>query len=111
MRMVRTRVDLELAELLGTELRPRKHPLDGPADDLFGSPLEEVTERLLLEAPWIAAVADVDLRFALVAADGDPRRVEDDHVIARVEIRGVRGLVLALEDARDPRREAAECLI
>ena len=36
--------------------------------------------------------------------------LSDDHVVARVEVGGIGGLVLALEDARDARREAAERL-
>ena len=111
MRVVGAGVDLQLAKLLGAELRPRQHPLHGAADDLFGSPLEEVTEGLLLVALGMAAVADVELRLALVAGDGDPRRVEDDDVVARVEVRRVGRLVLALEDAGDPRRQAAERLV
>ena len=71
MRMVRAGVDLELAELLRAEAVPRQHALDGAADDLFGPPLEQVAEGLLLEALRVAAVADVELARALVAGDGD----------------------------------------
>src|SRR4051812_26480933 len=79
MRMVRAGVDLELAELLAAEPVPRKHPLDGSPDDLLGTTLEELPERLLLEALGMAAVADVQLRFLLVARDSDARRIQDDH--------------------------------
>src|SRR3954451_4896328 len=111
MRVIGSGVDLELAELLHAELGSRQHPLDGAADDLLGASLEEMAERLLAVALGEAAVPDVELALALVAGDGDPRGVEDDDVIARVEVRRPGRLVLAFEDARDPRREAPERLV
>src|SRR3954453_6597122 len=111
MRVIGSGVDLQLAELLHTELVPRQHPLDGAADDLLGASLEKVAEGLLAVALREPAVPDVELGLALVAADGDPRGIEHDHVVARVEVRRPGRLVLALEDARDPRREAPERLV
>src|SRR5689334_21718121 len=103
MRMIRAGVDLELAQLLGAEPIVREHALHGPADDLLRPALEQVTEGLLLEVLRIAAVPGVDLALELVAGDRDPASIEDDHVVAGVEV-GLEGrLVLALEDARDPR--------
>ena len=67
MRVVGAGVDLQLAELLHAERGPRQHALDGAADDLLRPALEELTEGLLLVAPRVAAVADVELRLALVA--------------------------------------------
>ena len=65
----RAGVDLELAQLLHAQLVVRQHALDGAADDLLGSPLEQVAERLLAEAARVAAVARVDLVAQLVAGD------------------------------------------
>src|SRR4029079_12860767 len=59
----------------------------------------------------VAAVADVELGLALVGADGDAGGVEDDHVVAGVEVGLPGGLVLAFEDVRDPRRQAPERLV
>src|SRR3990172_9551087 len=103
-------VDLQLAELLGPEARPRQHAFDRPPDDLLRSALEELAERLLLEALRVAAVPDVELALDLVTTDGDLRSIQDDHVVARVEVLRVGGLVLPGEDAGDLCREAAECL-
>src|SRR4051794_26404551 len=111
MRMIRPGIDLQLAQLLGPETSVRKHPLDGPADDLLGSTSQQVPEGLLLEALGIAAVAAVQLGLELATRHRDTRGIEDDDVVARVEIRLVGRLVLALEDARDARGEAAERLV
>src|SRR4051812_3899349 len=111
MRMIRPGIDLQLAQLLGPETSVRKHALDGPADDLLGSARQQVPEGLLLEALGIAAVAAVQLGLELATRHRDARGIEDDDVVARVEIRLVGRLVLALEDARDARGEAAERLV
>src|SRR4249919_429942 len=111
MRMIRPGIDLQLAQLLGPEAIVRKHPLDGPPDDLFGPACEQVAEGLLLEALGIAAVAAVQLALELVAGHRDACGVEHDDVVARVEAGLVGRLVLALEDVRDTRGEAAERLV
>src|SRR5258706_14026723 len=108
MGMIRAGVDLQLAQLLDAQLGPRQHPLDRAANDLFGSPLEEVTEGLLLVALGMTAVADVELRLALVAGHFDLRGIEDDDVVTGIEVRRIGRLVLALENARNPRGEPAE---
>src|SRR5512140_2262224 len=111
MGVVRPRVDLQLAELLGPETRVRQHALHGPSNGLLRPSLHQVPQALALEALREAAVAHVGLRLALVGADADLRRVQHDHVIARVEVRRPGRLVLALEDASDARGEAAERLV
>src|SRR6476646_9694830 len=111
MRMICPGIDLQLAQLLGSEPVVRQHPLDGSPDDLFGPPREEVAEGLLLEALGIAAVAAVQLALELVAGHGDTSGVEHDDVVARVEAGLVGRLVLALEDARDTRGQAPERLV
>src|SRR6185295_8250703 len=110
MGMIRAGVDLELAQLLGAEPRVREHALDRPADNFLGPALEQLAERLLLEALGMAAVADVGLGLELGRADRDLARVQHDHVVAAVEVRRPGRLVLALEDASDTRGEAAERL-
>ena len=57
MGMVGTGVDLQLAQLLGTEAVVRKHALHRAADDLFRAPVEQMPEGLLLVALGITAVA------------------------------------------------------
>src|SRR5258708_5034255 len=109
--MVRPGIDLQLAQLLSAETVVREHALDGAPDDLLRSSGEQMAEGLLLEALWVAAVPAVELALELVAGHRDLRRIQHDDVIARVQVGLVRGLVLAHEDVRDARGEAAECLV
>src|SRR5262245_23826914 len=111
MRVVGAGVYLQLPELLHAERVPRQHPLDGAPDHFLRTALQEVTEGLFLVALGVAAVADVELRLALVGTHRDARRIQDDHVVAGVEVGLPGGLVLALEDARDPRRKAPQRLV
>src|SRR5262245_18082993 len=111
MRVVGAGVHLQLPELLHAERVPRQHPLDGAPDHFLRSALQEVTQGLLLVALGIAAVADVELRLALVGTDRDARCVQDDHVVTGVQVGLPGGLVLALEEARDPRRKAPQRLV
>src|SRR5687768_17190447 len=110
MGMVGTGVDLQLAQLLGAEARMGQHALDRAPHDLLRAPLEQLAEGLCLEALGVTAVAHVRLGGELRRAHRDLLRVQHDHVIAAVEVRGPGGLVLALEDASHARREAAERL-
>src|SRR6187399_628971 len=109
--MIGARVDLQLAQLLGPETVVRKHPLDRASDDFLRAAGQQVAQGLLLEAGGISAVAGVELRFELVAADRDLGRVEHDDVVTRVQVRLIERLVLALEDRRDARGESAERLV
>src|SRR3989304_1721611 len=88
--------------------RPRRPAFARPPDDPLRSALEELAERLLLEALRVAAVPDVELALDLVTTDGDLRSIQDDHVVARVERLRVGGLVLPGEDAGDPGPQAAQ---
>src|SRR6266542_1413189 len=80
------RVDLQMTELGCSELVVAEHPAYGTPDNLLRPPVEEMPERLGTEAARVAAVACIRLRLALVAGDGDTGGVDDDDVIARVEI-------------------------
>src|ERR1700704_5957782 len=60
------------------------------------------------QAARVAGVAGVELAGQLGAADLGLGGIDDDHVIARVEMRRVGRLVLAPEDLGHGRRKAAE---
>src|SRR5919112_3385036 len=110
MGMVGPGVDLQLPQLLCAEPVVRQHALDRAADDLLRSALEQLAERLLLEPLGVPAVALVELRRLFRGRDRDLACVQDDHVIAAVEVRRPGWLVLSTEDACDTRGEAAERL-
>jgi hypothetical protein len=56
----------------------------------------------------MAGVAVGDLLGLLATGEANPPRVDDDHVVPGVGVGGVDGLVLALEDGGDLRRQAPE---
>src|SRR5215472_15691413 len=60
------------------------------------------------KAARIARKACVDLAVHLVAGHQHPRGVDDDHVVAGVQVRCVRRLVLAFQDLGDAAGEATQ---
>src|SRR5438045_1011975 len=64
-RVVGTRVDLELRELLAAQAVAGEHALDGEPDDLLRPALQHVVERARLEPARIAGVPVVELLLAL----------------------------------------------
>ena len=72
--------------------------------------LADVLGALLAQAPFVAAVIPVQLLFFLAARQPDLRGIDDDDVIARVDIRRVDRLVLALQEARRFGRHPAQDL-
>ena len=109
-RVLRPGVDLQLADLRRGELVLREHALDGLADDLGRAPLELLAERPLLEPARVARVPAHHLLVELLPRDVDLLRVDDDHEVARVDVRRVRRLALAAQRVGDLRRETAQGL-
>src|SRR5262245_30859380 len=111
----RVRVRLALVDLEVAHLAPRQravllhHALDRAHDHALGeAALEGRARRLLLDA---ADMAGVPVEAAVVElAAGQPHLlgVDDDDVVAAVDMRRERRLVLALEPHGDDRREPAE---
>jgi len=52
----------------------------------------------------------VDFRHGLVAGDTELRGIDDNHEVAPINVRRVGGLVLALKEPRDFRRQSPEHL-
>ena len=61
-----------------------------------------------LESAGIVAVPVVELLLPLITAELDLLRIDDDHVVAVVDVRRPGRLVLAREGAGDPHRKRAE---
>ncbi len=102
-RVLRAGVDLQLAQLLRAQRRVRQHALDRAADDLLGTPLQQLAEGLLAEAARIAAVAGVaSSTRSLSPVTLILRGVDDDDVVADVDVGGV-GRACACRSAVAPR--------
>src|SRR3954447_9963087 len=96
-RMIRRRVDLQLAEHLAAEDVLREHALHGLLDREGGLVLEEVAVARGLEAAGDARVTVVELLVEVVARELHLVGVDDDDEVARVAMRREGGLVLAAE--------------
>jgi hypothetical protein len=107
-RVVRAGIDLELAGHLPAQGAFGQHALDREAYDLFGSLGQQFDVTASPEATGIAGVAVVDLALSLAGCEHDLGGVDDDHVVASIEVRRENGLVLASEDSRHFSRETAE---
>ena len=110
MRMLGTRVDLQLGQLGPREAVAGQHALDGLAQHLGRLPVELLAQRPGAEPARIAGVPVVHLLVELLARDLDLLRVHDHDEVARVGMRGVLGLPLATQSVRDGCREPAESL-
>src|SRR5271156_1209526 len=108
-RVVRTFIDAQVAELLLAQRPARKHALDRLLDDALGElALEDRLGRPFLDAADIAAVAVIDLLVELAAGEHHLVRVDDDHVVAIVDVGGEARLVLAAQPHGDDRSQAPD---
>src|SRR5215213_2151075 len=102
MRMLRTRIDAEMAELLAAQWTTRQHALDSLLDDALGeTPLEDRLGAALLDAADVVRVVVVDLLLHFAAGEHHLRGVDDDDVVAIVRVRRVGRLVLAAQPHGD----------
>ena len=105
-RVVRTLIDAQVAELLLAQRPARQHALDRLLDDALGElALEDRLGRALLDAADIAGVVVIDLLVALAAGEHHLLGVDDDDIVAVVDMRGEGRLVLAAQAHGDDRRE------
>jgi hypothetical protein len=107
-RMLGALVDLELGGHLAAKLGLGQHALDGLLDDGFGATGEELDEGLFAETTGEAGVAAIELLVSLEAGQHDLFGVDDDDVIAHIDVRGVEGAELAGEDRGSLGGETAE---
>ena len=108
-RMVGARIDAQVAELRAAERAARQHALHRLLDDALGElALEDRARGALLDAADVAGVVVVDLLLALAAGEHDLVGVDDDDVVAVVDVRRVARLVLAAQPHGDDRGEPAD---
>jgi hypothetical protein len=109
-RMLGALVDLELGCHLAAELGLGEHALDGFLEDLLGATGEQLDEALFTQAAGEAGVAAVQLLASLHAGEVDLLGIDDDDVVAHVDVGRVEGAGLAGENAGGVGRKAAERL-
>src|SRR5262245_1833789 len=103
-------VDLQLPIHRVAHLGLRQHPADRFLDEANRAPFTQVDRALFAEPALEPAVATIDFLGFLPARQLDRIGVDDDDVIAGVDVRCVDRPVLALEQASGHRRDAAENL-
>src|SRR5690554_3298218 len=103
-----TGVHLELLQHLAAEPVLREHAPDRAAHGVLGVAAERLAVGLRLDATGEAGVTPQELALGLVRGEHDLVGVHDDDVVAGVDVRRERGLVLAAQDAGDLGGHAAE---
>src|SRR6185295_4108413 len=110
-RMFVAREHMQLLVHLAAERALGEHALHREFNGALGMLLEELAESDGLDTTDGAGVMPVDLVVELVARDFDLSGVQHDDVVAGVNVRGERGLVLALEAHGDLRAQTAQHLV
>ena len=109
--MVGAGIDLELLAHGPTEGVLGEHALDGVLHNALRMLLHRLFETLALQTARVTAVAEVLFLESLVARDANLIGIDDDDEIARIDMRGVGRLVLALQDVRGGDGNATENLV
>ena len=109
--MLRTGVDVELAENLCAETVLRKHALDRVFNDTDREAIEHLAGRCEGRAALIARVTEVGLVRQLLSRELYLLSIDDDDVVAGINMRRVDGLVLAAQNFRDLRCKTADRLV
>src|SRR5215472_2330919 len=108
-RMLGAGIDPQIAELHAAERPTRDHALDGLLHHALGeTSLEDLPRRALLDVTDIASVLVIDLLLPLTPGEHRLRRVDDDDVIAAIDVRRVGRKVLAAQPHGDKRSEPAD---
>ncbi len=109
MRMLGAGIDAQVSELHATQRSARQHALDRLLDDALRElAFHDLLGGALLDAADIAGVVMVDFLLALAAGEHGLGGIDDDDVVAVVDMRGVGRLVLAAQVQRHDRGETAD---
>src|ERR1700731_2182371 len=107
-RVIRTRVHLELGQRLAAKGVLGQHPLDRLLDHALRVLFHQVTVAHRAKPARITRVPVGTLVLKLGAAQRNLVRVHDDHEVAGVDVRGEDWLVLASQEHRHMAGQAAE---
>ena len=107
MRMLGARIDVQVLHLLALQRAAGDHALDRLLDHALGMrALEPLADGAALDAAGIAGVVVEDRLLGLVAGHPHLLGVDDDDVVAAIDMRGELRLVLAAQPVGDDRRRA-----
>src|SRR5437879_5179292 len=109
--VVGTGIDAKALQHVGAERVPLQHAADGVGHREGRIEILRALKRALAQTARVAGVPRVFLAGELGAADLDLGGVDDDDVVAGVQVRGERRLVLAAQDLGHAARKAAEDLV
>jgi hypothetical protein len=107
--VIRALVDAQVLHLRAAERSAGDHALDGLDDDALGeAAFQALAQGLALDAAGMAGVPVEDFALGLAAGQADLLGVDDDDVVAAIDVRGEGRLVLAAQrmamiEARRPR--------
>jgi len=102
-------IDTQITELHAAERTARQHALDRLLDDPLGKfALEDRLGGAFLDAADKIGVVVIDFLFALAPRQHDLSGVDNDDVVAVINMGRVGGLVLAAQPHGDDRGEAAD---
>ena len=91
-------IDAQLGVDATAEAVVRDHAADGEEDDLFRAASAEGTRGVDVVTADVAGEAVVDLVDFLFAGEDDLVRIDDDDVVAVIDVRGVGDFIFAAED-------------
>ncbi|VXC74354.1 hypothetical protein SPHINGOAX6_40271 [Sphingomonas sp. AX6] len=104
-RMLGALEDAQIAHLLTAQRTARNHALDCLFKDTLGeATVENLVRGHFLQATDVTRVLVIDLVGALLAGEPNLVGVDDDDIVAAIDVRGEAGLVLAAQDVCDDRR-------
>src|SRR5687767_6932347 len=109
--MIRSGVDLQFPIHRISHLGFRQHAANRFLDETDRLALAHHRRPFLAQAAFVAAMPTIDLLIFLAPGQLDVRRVDDHHVIAGVDERGVSRLVLALQQLGREGRHAPQDLV
>ncbi len=107
-RVFRARVNFEFGQQHAAQAVLGHHAAHGAVDEFFGLPGANLGDGSALFPALPAGVSHVNFARFLLAGHADLFGVDDDHEVARIQVRGVTGLVAAPEKVGDLDRQPAQ---
>jgi len=106
--MLRAGEHAQLGEHLASDGVLRQHAFHGVLDDERGIQLTHLGKAAVALATNVARERHVLVLLFLAAGHGDLFRIDDDDVIARINVRSVGGFIAATDDIGGLHRETAK---